>query len=195
MNVMINIFDQKIAGAAKAIQQASDRDLSLPNYNEKVFDRFKVMSPKLSLEQTKVQIKKESISFRNAPPGISFSISGNTIVECAIYSIPVFGDVDLFEIYIKPYIDRQMTYFENKTLFYREYSNTQITGNDELIAEIKKHVIQFTDNVNNILAQCENEVNEFHNSRLKPRIDEMIRLEIDRRNLKSNSEAKLNPFL
>jgi hypothetical protein len=191
---MANIYDQTIANAANFILKTSDRELSSEGYNLRVFNSAKINIPKLHLDQTKVEIKKEEISYRNAPPGISFSISGSRSIEYAIYSIPVSGDMELFAYLVRPYIDRRTTYVEYKNLYYKEYSNAQISGNDELINQIKNRVVGFTTNVNANLKQFEDEVNNFHETKLKPTIDEFIKSEIAKRNLTSDSETKLNPF-
>jgi hypothetical protein len=191
---MANIYDQTIVNAANIILKTSDRELSSERYNEKVFNSAKISIPKLHLDQTKVDIKQEEISYRNAPIGISFSTSGSRIIEYAIYSIPVSGDMELFAYLIRPYIDRRTTYVEYKNLYYKEYSNVHISGNDELINQIKNRVVGFTTNVNTNLKQFEDEVNNFHETKLKPTINEFITSEIAKRNLTSDSVSKLNPF-
>jgi hypothetical protein len=191
---MANIYDQTIANAANIILKTSDRDLSSEGYNERVFNLAKISIPKLHLDQTKVAIKQEEISYRNAPIGISFSNSGSRIIEYAIYSIPVSGNMELFAYLVRPYIDRRTTYVEYKNLYYKEYSNVQISGNDELINQIKNRVVAFTTNVNNNLKQFEDEVNNFHETKLKPTINEFIKSELTKRNLTSDSVSKLNPF-
>jgi hypothetical protein len=191
---MASIYDQTIANAANIVLRASDRELSSDGFSETVFKSAKINIPKLNLPQTKVQIKTEEISYRNAPPGISFSISGSRTIEYALYSIPVSGDMELFAYLVRPYIDRRRTYMEYNTLYYKEYSDIKISGNDELVNAIKERVVAFTTNVNNSLSQFENEVNQFHENKLKPTIAEFIKSEIVKRNLKSDSESKLNPF-
>jgi hypothetical protein len=192
---MANVFDQSIATAANIILKASDRELSANGFEERVFNNSKINVPKLNLDQTKVQIKKGEISYRNAPPGMTFSLSGTTEVEYAIYSIPVSGDMEIFGYLVRPFIDRRRTYVEYNTLYYKEYSNTQISGNDRLIEEIKNRVKGFTQNVNEALKQFDNEVQNFNETRLMPTIKQFIQSEIDKRNLKSDSESKLNPFV
>lgn len=191
---MASIYDQTIANAANIVLRASDRELSSDGFNETVFKSAKINIPKLNLPQTKVQIKTEEISYRNAPPGISFSISGSRTIEYALYSIPVSGDMELFAYLVRPFIDRRRTYVEYNTLYYKEYSDIKISGNDELVNAIKERVVGFTTNINNSLSQFENEVNQFHENKLKPTIAEFIKSEIEKRNLKSDSESKLNPF-
>jgi hypothetical protein len=191
---MADIYNQTIANAANIILKTSDRELSSEGYNQKVFNSAKIRIPKLHLDQTEVDIKQEEISYRNAPPGISFSTSGSRTIEYAIYVIPVSGDMELFGYLVRPYIDRRTTYVEYKNLYYKEYSNVQISGNDDLISQIKNRVVGFTTNVNNNLKQCEEEVNNFHENKLKPTIDEFIKSEIAKRNLTSDSVSKLNPF-
>jgi hypothetical protein len=55
-------------------------------------------------------------------------------------------------------------------------------------------VVGFTTNVNTNLKQFEDEVNNFHETKLKPTINEFIKSEIAKRNLTSESVSKLNPF-
>ncbi|RZL40165.1 MAG: hypothetical protein EOP00_27005 [Pedobacter sp.] len=117
---MANIYDQTIANAANIILKTSDRELSSEGYNERVFNSAKISIPKLHLDQTKVDIKQEEISYRNAPIGISFSTSGSRIIEYAIYSIPVSGDMELFAYLVRPYIDRRTTYVEYKNIIAME---------------------------------------------------------------------------
>lgn len=192
---MANIYDQTIANVANIISKSPDRELSSEGYNQSVFNSAKISIPKLHLDQTKVEIKQEEISFLNAPPEISFSISGSPTIEYAIYSIPVSGDLELFTSLIISYIDRRTIFVEYKNLYYKEYSNVQISGNDELINQIKNRVVSFTTNVNFKLMQFEDEVNNFHEMTLKPTIDELIKSEVAKRNLKSDSISKLNPFV
>lgn len=110
---MTQIYSQAISKAASFISKSTDRELCNENCNTVVFNSAKIDFPRLNLEQTKVQIKQEEISFSNAPRGIGISISGNKIVECAIYNTPVIGDRELFSVIVRPYIDRQKTYVEN----------------------------------------------------------------------------------
>lgn len=191
---MANIYDQTIASAANIILKTSDRELSSEGYADKVYNSARISIPKIALEETKVQIKEEEISYRNAPPGISFSISGSRRIEYVIYSIPIRGDKELFAYLVRPYIDRRRTYVDYNILYYKEYSDVKISGNDELINQIKERVKAFTTNVNASLKQFEDEVNNFHETKLKPTIAEFIKSEIAKRNLTSDSESKLNPF-
>jgi len=191
---MSNIYNEIINSAAKAISNASDRELASEAFSERVFNSLKINPPKIDLEKTNVQIKTEEISLRNAPPGISFSMNGPTLVECAIYSIPVSGKMDIFISIIGPLIDRRKTYIEHSKLYYKEYSNERISGNENLIHAIKNRVIAFTTNVNNLLSQFEQQANQFNETNLKLTIAQVIKSEIIKRNLKSDSESKLNPF-
>ncbi len=192
---MKHFYDQMIASATKITLEALDRELSAPQFYERVFNGSKITTPKLNLDRTQVQIKKEEISYKNAPPGISFSMSGNTTVEYVLYNIPITGNMDIFASLVKPYIDRQRTYVDRNTLFYKEYSNMVITGNDDLINEIKNRVIDLTTQINNSLKQHEDELIQFYEITLKPTINEIIKSEISKRNLSSESESKLNPFV
>ncbi len=191
---MTNIYNKVIESAKKTVTNASNMELSSDTLNERIFNSLKIKPPKINLEQTNVQIKVEEISFRNAPPGIAFSTSGPTLVECAIYGIPISGDMDLFASIIQPLIDRRKTYLEYSKLFYKEYSNDKISGNEDLINSIKKRVVSFTTSVNNLLLQFEQQANQFNETNLKPTITQLIESEIIKRNLKSDSESKLNPF-
>ena len=67
---MANIYEQAIANAANIILKTSDRELSSEGYAGKVYNSAKIDIPKILLEDTKVQIKEQEISFRNAPIGI-----------------------------------------------------------------------------------------------------------------------------
>lgn len=191
---MSNLYQQSLSKASNIILKSSDRDLSSAEYNERVFQNSKIIVPKLQLDQTKVSIKEEQISFRNAPAGISISMSGPTLVEYALYEIPINGDIELFGSISKRHIDRTRTYIQSTKFCYKEYSNHKISGNDGLIEEIKKRVIGITTSINDLLKSFEADVDSFNTSELKPIIDSSINSEIMRRNLKSNSESKLNPF-
>lgn len=192
---MTDFYNQMIANATKITLEASDRELSTPQFYEKVFNSSKITSPKLNLDRTQVQIKKEEISYHNAPPGINFSMNGNTTVEYVLYNIPITGNMEMFASLVKPFIDRQRTYVDYNTLFYKEYSNIIITGNDSLINEIKNRVIDLTTKINNTLKQQEDEFIQFYEITLMPTIDKIIESEITKRNLSSESESKLNPFM
>ncbi len=102
--------------------------------------------------------------------------------------------MNIFAYLVRPFIDRIRTYIDYNTLCYREYSNTLISGNDQLIEEIKNRVKAFSQDVDNSLKQFENEVQQFNQTKLKPTIVQFIKSEIDKRNLRSDSENKLNPF-
>ncbi len=191
---MANIYQQIITNAANVITKANNRELSSEEYKENVFNSVKIKIPKVHLDQIKIDIKAEEISYRNAPPEISFSVSGSKIVEYAIYIIPVSGDMELFGYIIRPYINRRTTYIQYNNLYYKEYSNNPISGNDDLINEIKNRVVNFINNVNSSLKQFEGDVENFHETKLKPIIDTYIQSEIAKRNLTSDSISKLNPF-
>ena len=189
------IYDKIIAIANHVIHKASDRELSGPQFNEKVFADSKITIPKLNLDRTRVKIEKESISYHNAPPGISFSLSGNSIIEYALYDIPITGDIQLFGTLVGRHIDRQSAYVESSVLHYKEYSNIVITGNDILINDIKKRVVQLTNKITATLKEFENDMEQFYENTLKSNIEAGIESEKIKRDLKSDSESKLNPFI
>ncbi|KIA94339.1 hypothetical protein OC25_10500 [Pedobacter kyungheensis] len=191
---MTNIYQHSLSKASNIILKSTDRDLSSEEYNETVFQNSKIIVPKLQLDQTRVSIEEEQISFRNAPAGISFSISGSNLVEYVLYEIPIYGDIELFGSLSARHIDRTRTYIEYNKFCYKEYSNHKISGNNELIEEIKNRVLRITTDINDLLKSFEEEVNGFYASHLMPSIQSAIDSEIKRRNLKSDSESKLNPF-
>ena len=102
--------------------------------------------------------------------------------------------MELLAYLVRSYIDRRTTYVEYKNLYYKEYSNVPISGNDELINQIKNRVVGFTTNINSNLKQFEDEVSNNHETKFKLTIDDFIKSEIAKRNLTSNSVSKLNPF-
>jgi len=191
---MATILDKITAIANNAIIRASDRDLSDEHFCERILLTSKVKAPKLNLDQTQVKIEKESISYRNAPPGINFSLSGNNIIEYVLYKIPITGDLEIFANLAGRYINRQTVYVDSSTLYYKEYSNSIITGNEELINDIKGRVLQLAERIKIPLQEFEAEIEQFYQDELKPKIYAAIEVERNKRNSKSDSETKLNPF-
>jgi hypothetical protein len=191
---MRNIYQQMLERGSNTVLKASHTDLNDLSFYDKVFNSSKVSLPKLDLERTRVEIKEEQISYRNAPPNISFSISGNTNIEYAIYKIPIVGDIELFGSLVGRHIDRQTTYVEYQTLCYKEYSNIPITNNDGLIDAIKARFLSFTNKINNELNQFDQELTDFYNTTFEPNVRGLIETEISKRNLNSSSASKLNPF-
>jgi hypothetical protein len=183
-----------IARGRKIVLAASNMELNDSNFAQKVRSSLKINSPKLSLERTQVQIKEEKISFNNAPEGIPFSLSGDTVIEFAMYKIPIIGDMETFASLVGRYLDRRTTFVESNNLCYKEYSNIPITANDELINAIKNRVVTFTTKINNELEQFAKELDDFYETVFMPTINQFIELEITKRDLNSNSAAKLNPF-
>ena len=100
----------------------------------------------------------------------------------------------MFATLVGRYLDRQITYAEHNALYYKEYSNVPITGNDDLIGEIKNRVLNFTAKINDELKRFEDELISFHKTTFEPKIKQLIQSEIDKRNLNYSSAAKLNPF-
>ncbi len=187
-------FDHSLKKAMDYINRSDDNQLNSPGFSETVFNQCKISIPVLNLERVKTEIKSEEINYRNAPPGINFSLSGSTVVEVALYTIPVSGNEELFKLVVGRYIDRQRTYYEHGNLYYKEYSNFNISGNSELINAIKNRVKEFTDSVIQALEQLSNEIEEFHQTKLKPSIESHLNSEINRRRQRRDSESQLNPF-
>ncbi|EOG6897067.1 hypothetical protein ACLH3T_002444 [Flavobacterium psychrophilum] len=190
---MKNINDNQLNNAYKQVTNSTDRDLFDDNFELKVFENTKIVVPYLDTEKTNVKIEKEMISYHNAPPGISFS-PGQTM-EVAYFKIPIVGSLDLFSALVQnQFYNREVKYVEGRTLIYREYSSQQISGNDDVINGIKERAKIQVDNLIKILENFKVTAEQFNENELKENIKTFILKERDKRNLKSNSENKLNPF-
>lgn len=190
---MANIFEEQLQKAARQIIDSYDRDLFADNYENRVLESYKIKTPYLEKDKTKVTIQEEVISFHNAPPGVSFT-PGQTM-EVAYFQVPIGGDLDLFAALVRhQFYNRQVKYVDGRTLYYREYSTRPITGNQELIDAIKQRAKTEIDNIQNALDEFKKTADEFNEGDLKKTITNFVTQERERRNKKSNSENQLNPF-
>jgi len=191
---MIGLFTQIQQNAISKIVNSSDRELQRDEFANSVLESLKFKCPSLRLESTSTSIQEEFITFNNAPSGITFSPGQK--MEVAYFTVPIEGKTDLFTKIIKNnHFSNDKLYFDSNKLTYREPSINMITNNDELIDNIKQNAKNSINAVQDLLKSFENSYDDFFANKLKPEIEESVNKERERRNSKSKTEIKLNPFL
>lgn len=191
---MIDLFTQIRQNAISKIVNASDRELQRDEFPNSVLESLKFKCPTLKLESTTITIQEEIITFGNAPSGITFSPGQK--MEVAYFTVPIEGKTDVFSKIIKNnHFSNDKIYFDSNKLIYREPSTKIITNNDEVIESIKQNAKNNINAVQTLLTSFENSYKDFFDNILKPEIVELVNKERERRNNKSETENKLNPFL
>ncbi|HAY3501317.1 hypothetical protein HZQ11_16830 [Elizabethkingia anophelis] len=191
---MIDLFNKIRRDALNRITNADDRELDRENFENSVLEYLKFKCPTLNLVETEISIQEETISFHNAPSGISFSPGQK--MEVAFFTVPIEGKVDLFNQIVKfNHFSNDKLFLNGNKLIYREPSTKVITNNDEVIETIKLNAKNNINAVQNMLSSFENSYNEFVANTLKPEVEILVKKERERRNNKTNTENKLNPFL
>jgi hypothetical protein len=190
---MRQIFEQKKIDANKTILSVNDSELNSEGFSEKIYDQFKIKTPHLDKENTDVQINEEMIGFGNAPNGISFRPGQK--MEYALFSVPVIGDTELFGIITKHlFTNSKNSGFDGRNVLYKEFSQTKITGNDNIIKQIKNNAKDKFDAIESTLEEFKKDADEFNENDLKPFIIDNVEKERKKRNTRNDSENKLNPF-
>ena len=191
---MIDLFNQIRREASSKIINASDRELNRDDFGNSILSFLKFKSPTLNLAATTTSIQEEIIGFHNAPSGTMFSPGQK--MEVAFFTVPIDGKLDIFNQIIKSnHFSNDKLFINGNKLTYREPSTQPITKNDEVIETIKRNAKNSLNAVQSLLTSFENSYNDFFDNKLKPEVEALIEKEREKRNTKSETENKLNPFL
>jgi hypothetical protein len=189
---MKKFFDSILSYAIKTISDSTDSELFSDQFEELTFNQYKIESPKLDKENIKIDIAQEIIGFHNAPEGMSFT-PGHPM-EYALFSVPVLGSGNIFKLITGPlYSDRKIA-FDGEYLYYKEFSTQRITGNDPVILNIKENARLKISFIESKLDSFITDVDSFHENSLRPTIKQTIENERKKRERKSDSIKKMNPF-
>ncbi|GEM_PF-4972681 len=186
-------FNHSLQSAKTRIIMSTDSDLLSPSLENNVYESCKIYAPYLEKESTKVSIEKDRLSFNNAPAGFSFS--PGEIYEYALFAVPIIGDLEVFaEVAKGHFYSGNNKFVSGKILYYKEFSEQPIAGNDGIIESIKGRAKIAINSVQTSLDAFKDKVDLFNENELKSNISEWIREEKEKRNMKSDAEDKLNPF-
>lgn len=191
---MIDLFSQIEQNAITKISHSNDRELFKEDFEKNVLEYLKFKCPTLIVESTSTEIKEETIGFHNAPYGSTFSPGQK--MEIALIKVPVEGKIDLLNSILKMHhYSNENMFLKSNEIIYREASTKIITGNKDLIESIKQNAKNNISGLQSILKSFENSVNDFFENKLKHIVQTAIQYEREKRNSKSETEKKLNPFL
>lgn len=189
---MKKFFDAILTSVIKTISDSTDSELFSDQIEESTFNQYKIELPSLDKKNSKIDIAQEIIGFHNAPEGVNFT-PGHPM-EYALFTIPVLGSVNIFKLITGPlYSDRKVG-FDGEYLYYKEFSTQRITGNDPVIQNIRENARLKIGLFESRLDGFKVEVDSFHVNSLKPTIKQTIENERKKRERKSDSIKKMNPF-
>jgi len=183
-------FEGIISQLAVHIKGLNHSSLSKQSLAQDLVNSFSVRTPKIQKQNVQVSLGKEVITFENAPPGISFT-PGNKM-DYALFSFPVENYAFFIQI-LDFYSWDRSTYHSSGQIYYKELSQFTIEGNDKAIESIKSNAKNKIESLEKILSDFEIDANKF-NSTLETIANQEIKNEIEKRNLKKDTENKLKPF-
>jgi hypothetical protein len=175
------------------ILNLNDSVLQSPNLANALFTQIKVSVPTLVKERTVVNTGKIIADHSNTPTHMTFSYG--EAMEYALYSIPIDGSAEVLKKLITRSLYENKIYISGNNLFYKEFSNVPIVGNQEEIDRIKQNFLKFIALVQDLIESAVKEAEEFNENVVKKEINEAITTEIERRKSKGSAESQLNPFL
>lgn len=190
---MKQLFESTKYNAHKTILSANDTELSSENFEEKVFQEFCIEIPILDKENVDTRIDEEIIGFGNAPEGISFRPGQK--MDYALFTVPVIGSSELFLAITRYLYNDRKSGFDGRNVIYKEISQFKISGNDEIISNIKQNAKAKFDSIEKALSDFKVKADAFNEEELRPLISETIKTEREKRDIKGDSENKLNPFM
>lgn len=189
---MKQVFELAKNNAHKTILSANDTELSSDKFAENIYQEFSIITPILDKENVDVRIEEEIIGFGNAPEGIRFHPGQK--MEFALFTVPVIGSSDLFVLITKHIYNDRKSGFDGRNVLYKEISQHKISGNDEIIKGIKENAKIKFESIEKALTDFKESADTFNEQELKPLIFNIINKEKEKRNIKGDSENKLNPF-
>ena len=190
---MKNVYQTILENAKMKIMKSSDKDLFSDQFESVIYDTYAVETPSLDKSKTVVKIDKEIMGFHNAPSGVSFS--PGSYMDYAIFQIPIVGNLDLFgSIVGNQFYNGSNKYLNGRNFLYKEFSSHPIAGNEPLIEQIKERAKISVNGLETALESFKKNADNFNQNELKNLISEITASEKEKRNTKSDSENKLNPF-
>ncbi|WP_202703288.1 hypothetical protein [Flavobacterium sp. UGB4466] len=190
---MKNVYQAILENVKMKILKSSDRDLFSDQFENVTYNTYAIETPSLDKTQTVVKIDKEIIGFHNAPSGVSFS--PGSYMDYAIFQIPIIGNLELFgNIVGNQFYNGSNKYVNGRNFLYKEFSSQPISGNEPLIEQIKERAKNSVNGLETALASFKKVAENFNQNELKNLISEVTASEKEKRNTKSDSENKLNPF-
>lgn len=184
-------FDQIKAEAEEEVKNVNDGTLNGESYKNNLFKKHKINFPYLEKDSTSTVIEKEQLRMNTAPP--NFSITPGKEYEYVHFSVPLKGDLSFLKEVLKGYRFDRFFQLGYDKIEYKVFSNAQISGNEDEIYRIKNEALKKFESIENSLAQHKENVESF-NEELESFLDDIIKSEKDKRDEKSDSESKLNPF-
>lgn len=184
-------FDQIKNKAEEEVKTVNDRVLNGETYKNNLFKKHKIIIPYLEKDSTNTVIEKEKLRMNTAPPGFSFTPGKE--YEYVHFSVPIKGDLSFLKEVLKGYRFDRFFQLGYDKIEYKVFSSTQISDNDKEIDRIKNIAKEKFESIENTLSQHKESVENF-NQDLDNFLDDVIQSEIEKRDKKSGSESKLNPF-
>lgn len=186
------IYDKVFTDLKKFIDKSSDDDLKAELYRENLRRKFAIAPPYLDTDGLAVEIKSKTLTDNNAPEGYNYTVGD--MANYAYYSIPVRGKVELLEHKIKDILEASNKFaIVNSYLFVEEYYFEKIENNEKAIQALKAELLKDLNFIHTFIEQIHKELKVFGN-KLITEIDIEISAEIERRNRKSHTLKKLNPY-
>lgn len=182
------IFDNVKA----AVKKASDEQLQSDLYREELVNDYSITPPHLEKNLLAVEIKSKTLTDNNAPEG--FDYHKGDVVNYALYSIPIKGDVNLLQHKTEALLKASNKFSIVKGfLFIEEYYFEKIENNDTAIQAVKADMLKDVAFIEQYILEVNKEIADFKIS-LQTEINTEIAIELENRRITKETLDKLNPF-
>lgn len=194
-----NFFSEKEGTIKNKIGRYSEATLASLDLQEeikKLVNDSELNVPKLEKEKTRTSIITEKMSGMQLPPGTSFQRGKLYEIEIASYTIPFTGNGDFFKCLPSAGQNfRPLSIEKHQNSIIIKLTNWLggISGNEAAIEMLKKELVSYVENIENVLEQLQTDVDQY-----KPLLEKKIEAElgklIKKVSVKNESNDKLNPF-
>ncbi len=191
--MIMETFYSKIFDNVKAaVKNASDEQLESELYKQELESDFSITPPQLDKDLLAVEIKSKTLTDNNAPEG--FDYHKGDVVNYALYSIPVNGDVNLLQHKLEALLKASNKFTVVKGyLFIEEYHFEKIEDNEAAIQSVKDAMLKDVAFIEQYIAELHKEIDDFKIV-LQNEINTEIAIELENRRITKETLDKLNPF-
>jgi hypothetical protein len=189
---METIYTKIFDNVKTAVKKASDEQLESDLYREELESEYTITPPHLEKDFLAVEIKSKTLTDNNAPEG--FDYQKGDVVNFALYSIPIKGDVNLLQHKIEALLKASNKFsIVNNFLFVEEYYFEKIEDNDVAIEAVKEAMLKDVAFIEQYVTEVNKEIEDFKII-LQTEINTEIAIELENRRITKETLDKLNPF-
>ena len=192
LKTMNKFLESKLKKVEDFIKATNDVNLFDANFVEDLYGIYKETAPQLDKDKHTKSIEREIITDDNLPNDVKYK--KGEVMDFVIVRVPVVGITDYFKQRYPELFDVTKTLFiNNDALFFKQFSETDITDNPVAIALINDKAAEAFADFDIKLIDFSVEVSNY-NAELLELINTNSNKERLLRTVKENSEDLINPF-